>query len=204
MNNQHSIQKLRQDREKLLHQYMDAFEIGDFELITQILGIAERDPELGSLIWDVHAAHVAELEGELRESDAEVVRQLLQMHVPSAWGTSEIEEIPPLTIGDVIARMQADEATKALTKGEVVQVARQLRRSSQLLPADLGLHGVRKLFTQLGVQTSKQFQKLFSRTALFLSAGREQGIAQLAATRKQVEQKRFSGKPQMDGTQEKE
>jgi hypothetical protein len=68
----------------------------------------------------------------------------------------------------------------------------------------LGLQGVRKLFAQLGVQASKQIQKFFSQTALFLSAGREQGIAHLAATRKQAEQKRSSHKPQTSEPLEKE
>lgn len=44
------------------------------------------------------------------------------------------------------------------------------------------------LFARLGVRASKQMQKLFSETALFLSSGRAQGMAQLAATRRQQEQ----------------
>ncbi|HEU5375307.1 MAG TPA: hypothetical protein VFV38_07700 [Ktedonobacteraceae bacterium] len=204
MNNQQSTRQQRQEREKLLHHYMDAFDRGDFERMAQILSLAEQDLELGELIWEVQAAYVAELEDEQRENDVEVVRQLLQAHMPSAWGATEVEEIPPLTVGDVIARMQADEATRSLTKGEFAHVAQQLRRSSQLLPDDLGLSGVRKLFTRLGVQASRQLQKLFSQTALFLSAGREQGIAQLAATRKQAEQRHFSGKAETKKPERKE
>src|SRR5207244_860267 len=98
---------------------------GDFERMTQILNKTEQDLDLGALIWEVHAAYVAELESEQKENDVEIVRQLLQAHVPSALGASEVEEIPPLTVGDVIARMQADEATRGLTTGEFARVAQQ-------------------------------------------------------------------------------
>jgi hypothetical protein len=204
MNNQQPTRQQRLEREKQLHLYMDAFERGDFDRMTQILNKAEQDPELGDLIWKVQAAYVAEHESEEREHDVEVVRHLLRTYIPSAWDTPEKEEIPPLTVGDVIARMQADEATRGLTSREFTRVAQQLSRSSQLLPADLGLHGVRKLFAQLGVQASKQLQKLFSQTALFLSTGREQGMARLAATRKQTEHKRLSDTSQSNQQLEEE
>jgi hypothetical protein len=204
MNNQQPTRQQRLEREKQLHLYMDAFERGDYDHMTQILNKAEQDPELGDLIWEVHAAYVVEQESEKREHDVEVVRHLLRTSIPSAWGTSKIEEIPPLTVGDVIARMQADEATRGLTSREFTRVAQQLSRSSQLLPADLGLHGVRKLFARLGVQASKQLQKLFSQTALFLSTGREQGMARLAATRKQTEHKRLSDASQSNQQLEEE
>src|SRR5579885_597577 len=141
MNNQQPTRQQRLEREKQLHLYMDAFERGDYDRMTQILNKAEQDPELGDLIWEVHAAYVVEQESEKREHDVEVVRHLLRTSIPSAWGASEEEEIPPLTVGDVIARMQADEATRGLTSREFTRVAQQLSRSSQLLPADLGLHG---------------------------------------------------------------
>jgi hypothetical protein len=204
MNNQQPTRQQRLEREKQLHLYMDAFERGDYDRMTQILNKAEQDPELGDLIWEVHAAYVVEQESEKREHDVEVVRHLLRTSIPSAWGASEEEEIPPLTVGDVIARMQADEATRGLTSREFTRVAQQLSRSSQLLPADLGLHGVRKLFARLGVQASKQLQKLFSQTALFLSTGREQGMARLAATRKQTEHKRLSDTSQSNQQLEEE
>ena len=98
------------------------------------------------------------------------------------------EEMPPLTVGDVVARMQVDEAVRGSVKQELLSVAQRLRQSNQALPEQIGLHGVRLLFAQLGVQASKQLQKLFSQTALFLTSGRQQGIAQLAATRRQHEQ----------------
>src|SRR5258708_31375264 len=179
-------------REKALSSYMDAFERGDFEGMAHVLEQAKQDPELEHLIWEVHAAYQAEEGIERREHDGELVHQLLRRHLPSGWETTQsIEEIPPLTVSDVIARMQAEEAAKGTIKQELNTVVQRLRQSTMPLPRNLGLQGIRTLFSQLGLQTSKQLQKLFSETALFLSAGREQGMAHLAAPRRQREQSRL-------------
>jgi len=199
MDKQQFSQEQRRAREEALHLYMDAFERGDFDRMTLILQQAEQDTELGNLIWEVHAAYEAEQESERRENDVELVQQLLRRHLPSGWETPvKLEEIPPLTVSDVIARMQADEAVKGPVKQELNAVVQRLRQSSQPLPKELGLHGIRQLFAQLGLQTSKQLQKLFSQTALFLSAGREQGMAHLAAARRQREQSRSSDTEQRE------
>lgn len=175
--------------EKALHRYMDAFERDDFDTMSQVLAQAEQDPELENLIWEVHAAYAAEEEVEQREQDVEQVQQLLRRHLPSGWETPvNIENMPPLTISDVAARMQADEAVRGSVKQELNTIVQQLRQSNTMLPENLGLRGVRDLFAQLGVQASKQLQKLFSETALFLRSGRQQGMAQMAATRRQREQ----------------
>lgn len=187
--NEQSPREKRLKREKALHRYMDAFERNDFEAMSQVLTQAEQDADLETLIWEVHAAYAAEEEYEQREHEAEQVRQLLRQHLPSGLETPlTLEEMPPLTVSDVIARMQADEAVRGSVKQELLNVAQRLRQSNQVLPEQLGLHGVRTLFAQLGVQASKQLQKLFSQTALFLTSGRQQGMAQLAATRRQHEQ----------------
>ncbi len=176
-------------REKALHRYMDAFERNDFEVMSQVLAQAEQDEDLETLIWEVHAAYAADEEYEQREHEVEQVRQLLRQHLLSGLETPlTLEEMPPLTVSDVIARMQADEAVRGSVKQELLSVAQRLRQSNQALPEQLGLHGVRTLFAQLGVQASKHLQKLFSQTALFLTSGRQQGMAQLAATRRQHEQ----------------
>ena len=187
--NEQNAREQHLSREKALHCYMDAFERNDFEVMSQVLAQAEQDADLEMLIWEVHAAYAAEEEYEQREHEVEQVRQLLRQHLPSGLETPlTLEEMPPLTVSDVIARMQADEAVRGSVKQELLSVAQRLRQSNQALPEQLGLHGVRTLFAQLGVQASKQLQKLFSQTALFLTSGRQQGMAQLAATRRQHEQ----------------
>ncbi len=184
-------------REKALFAYMDAYERGDFDTMSRVLEQAEQDTELGNLIWNVLAAYQAEEEEERRENDVVLVRQLLRQHLLSGWDTApDAADIPPLTVSDVVARMQADEAVKGSAKQELNAVVQQLRQSTMTLPANLGIHGIRSLFTQLGLRVSKQLQKVFSETALFLTAGREQGMAHLAATRRQREQSRLNEKQQ--------
>jgi hypothetical protein len=189
MDKQQPTREQRLMREKVLFTYMDAYERGDFGTMSMVLQQAEQDPELGDLIWNVLSAYQAEEQEERRENDVIMVRQLLHQHLPSGWEiVPDAADISPLTVSDVVARMQADEAVKGSVKQELNTVVQQLRQSTRPLPANLGIHGIRSLFTQLGLRVSKQFQKAFSETALFLTAGREQGMAHLAATRRQREQ----------------
>lgn len=172
--------------EKIVLAYLDAFEQEDDEKIDLILRQAEQDPELGKLIWEVHAEYQAELEEGSYEKDVEQVRGLLQQHMPSAWmQASEDAELPPLTVSDVVAHMQAEVAVKGEVGQEFSMIAPKLRQSTILLPKSVGLQGVRKLFSELGVQTSKHLQRLFSEAALILISRRDQNLAHLAATRRQ-------------------
>jgi hypothetical protein len=197
MDKQQSTREQRLMREKALLTYMDAYESGNFDTMSMVLQQAEQDPELGNLIWNVLAAYQSEEEEEGRESDVELVRQLLRQHLTSGWEIAlNVEEIPPLTVSDIIARIQADEAVKGPVKQELNIVVQQLRQSTVPLPANLGRHGIHTLFMQLGLRVSKHLQKVFSETALFLTAGREQGMAHLAATRRQRERSRQGEKQQ--------
>lgn len=192
MDKQQPTREQRLARERAILTYMDAYERGDFDTMSMVLQQAEHDSELGDLLWNVLAAYQAEEDDERRENDVVLVRQLLLQYLPSGWETvPEASDIPPLTVSDVVARIQVDEAVKGSVKQELKTVAPRLRQSTVPLPANLGLHGVRALFAKLGLRTSRQLQKVFSETALFLTAGREQGMAHLAATRRQREQSRL-------------
>lgn len=192
-------------REKALYRYIDALERGDFEVMARILQQAERDPELEAMIWEVQTAYLIEQEAEQQEDDILLVRQLLQKHLPSGFVvTQDVQDIPPLTVSDVVARMQVDEIVKGGLKDELQGVVQQLRPSTVPLPSNLGVQGIRDLFVQLGVRASKRIHKLFSETALFLSAGRAQGMAQLAATRRQQEKSRLSDAQQEEQQEEEQ
>lgn len=192
-------------REKALYRYIDALERGDFEVMARILQQAERDPELEAMIWEVQTAYLIEQEAEQQEDDILLVRQLLQKHLPSGFVvTQDVQDIPPLTVSDVVARMQVDEIVKGGLKDELQGVVQQLRQSTVPLPSNLGVQGIRDLFVQLGVRASKRIHKLFSETALFLSAGRAQGMAQLAATRRQQEKSRLSDAQQEEQQEEEQ
>jgi hypothetical protein len=192
-------------REKALYRYMDALERGDFQVMARILQQAERDPELDTMIWEVQRAYLLEQETEQQEDDIMLVRQLLQKHLPSGFAVAQdMQDVPPLTVSDVVARMQADEVMKGNLKDEIQGVVQQLRQSTVPLPSNLGVQGIRDLFVQLGVRASKRIHKLFSETALFLSAGRAQGMAQLAATRRQQEKSRLSDIQQKEQQEEEQ
>ena len=186
MDKAQSGREQRKARESTVLAYLDAFERGDAESVSRILQQAERDPELEEMIWEVHATYQAEQEYERREKDVALVRELLQQHVSSGWTErAEITDIPPLTVSDVIAHMQSEAAAKGEVRQEFTAIAQHLRQSSIQLPENMGLQGVRKLFQELGVQASKQLQRVFSEAALILISRRDQGMARLAAARRQ-------------------
>jgi len=81
--------------------------------------------------------------------------------------------------------MQSEAVVNGEVRHEFTSLAFQLRQSSKQLPENMGLQGVRKLFQELGIQASKQLQRIFSEAALVLISRRDQGIAQLAAARRQ-------------------
>lgn len=176
----------RKARDRVVLAYLDAFDQCDAENVSRILQKAEQDPVLEKMIWDVHATYQTEQEYEGHEKDVALVRELLQRHVSSGWTErSELSDIPPLTVSDVIAQMQSEAVAKGEVRQEFTTLAFQLRQSSKQLPENMGLQGVRKLLQELGVQASKQQQRLFSEAALILISRRDQGMAQLAAARRQ-------------------
>lgn len=189
MNKEQLVRQQRRRREKIILDYLDAFEQNDFERLSQILQLAEQDSELDLLLWEVHAEYQITQEEELYEQSVDLVRQLIQQHIPSGLKRERNEEeIPPLTVSDVIAHMQAESAVKGQGGKELGGLAQRLHHSSLPLPQNMGLLGVRKLFAQLGIQASKHMQRAFSEAALILIARRDQSMAQLAATRKQQQE----------------
>lgn len=189
MYDQQPTHKQHLRREKALYRYANALERGDAEILAEVLQEAEYDASLENMLLEIHEAYLVEKNAVANTKDVVLIRQLLQQHLPSGSENTVVEiEIPPLTISDVIARLQSDAAVRGPIQQEVTTVVQQLHRNTTPLPHSLSRHGVRTLFTQLGVSVSDHLQKLFRETAIFLSMGREQGIAQLAATRRQQRQ----------------
>jgi hypothetical protein len=172
------------DREKLLLRYTTALDAGDFESITTILQHAQQDPELEQMILEINDHYVDEVEAAAQAQDDAVVRELVQTHLLSALSTAEIEP-PPLTVGHVLARIHADAALRGKVERDALAATRDLQATETPLPTDLSLRGVTKLLEQLGVQVGRRFQNLFRETAIFMRMGRNQGMARLAATRRQ-------------------
>jgi len=169
------------EREKLALLYAMAFERGDLEAIEQVLGRAMYDVELDQMLAEVNATYAAEQAETLQANHTQRVRQLLREHIPSAF--SDEEELPPLTVGDVVAKMQAEAAQRGATRKEILEITKQLQSNAMSLPSPLRLSDVKRLLKQLGVSTNTQFEKLFQDAATLLSMGRGQSL--MAATRRQ-------------------
>lgn len=181
----------QQERERELYLYSVALEQEDFETIEKVLQVAQNDAAFERMLMEVNEVYQAEYEQTAHEEAATLVRQLLREHLLSALPVDE-EELPPLTVGDVIAKMQVEAAQRGKARKETLAVASRLQHSPTPVPFPLRLPEVRRLFKQLGVSTSLQFEKLFQDTATFLAMGRGQSL--MAATRRQKKTSRT--KPQ--------
>lgn len=183
--NKRFVSQEQMEREKALSLYISAFEHGDFDTMDTILLQAMSDPALNSMIAGVHDYFLAEDKVILQAEEREKIRALVFDHLPSA--IRDIDEeiaIPPVTIQDVIVKLQHDPRINEQTRQEVLHVQKQIQQQIPL-PQKLGLKDVYHLFEQLGISVSTRLQKLFREKAIFLSMGHQQGIAQMAATRHQ-------------------
>lgn len=180
-------EKYRQvERERLFFKYSLALERGDFEIMAEVLRVAERDLLLERMILELHAEEMAAEEVTVEQGDVVAVRELLRKFVPSGFAyEAELEDLPPLTVSDVIGRLQSDAELKAVLAREEKAAVQHLRQSDLPLPQDLSQRGVHRLFEQIGFSLSTGFRKLFRETAIFLSMGREQQSGLLAAARRQ-------------------
>jgi hypothetical protein len=190
MAEQQTNRQSRIDREKALYRYIRALDRGDLDMIAAVLEQAERDPALEQMILETHEAFLAEENSTAEQGAAETVRELLRRCLPSGFAKEAEEmELAPLTVSDVIGRLQSDAAINALVAREEERVIEQLRQSHAQLPEDLSKRGLRRFFEGLGLSLSEGLQKLFRETAVLLSIGREQHAARLAATRRQRQQR---------------
>jgi hypothetical protein len=179
------------EREKALYCYSLALEKSDFDAIASVLRLAEEDQILEQMLLELDEVYTAELEMAMHAEAAELVHRLLMEHFSKEF-TSEEEEvdIPRLTVGNVIAHLDSDNAIRGSIRQEMANVTQHLQQSNIVLPETLNQRSVQHLFEQIGVSVSKRFQKIFRAKAIFLSMGRAQGMAHLAVTRKQRHQRK--------------
>ena len=173
-------------REKALHRYVSAFEHGDFDTMDEVLQQAMTDPLLEEMIMEAHEYFQGGEKAILRQKDVEKILDLVAQHLPSGIPDEEDAiSIPPLTIGDVLLGIQEDRTIPGDLRQEAQRLHAKLPSSPPLLPENLGLRDVSQLFAHLNIQVSARLQKEFREKAIFLAMGRQRGIAQLAAARRQ-------------------
>jgi hypothetical protein len=173
-------------REKALHRYVSAFEQGDFDTMDEVLQQAMTDPFLEEMIMEAHEYFQGDEKVTLLQKDAEKILDLVVQHLPS--GIPDEEEaisIPPLTMSDVLMSLQEDTTIQGSLRQEAQRIHAKLSSSPPSLPENLGLREVSQLFAHLNIQVSARLQKQFREKAIFLAMGRQRGIAQLAAARRQ-------------------
>jgi len=193
MRNQHPDFSLA--REKALYCYISAFERGDFNAMDRVLQQAMFDPLLDEMIMQAHEYYLVEEKVTLHKEDFAKVLQLVMQHLPSGIpDEDEAIDIPPLTVDDVFDTLQEDKAVQGSLKQEIQQMRSTLGQGEMPLPENLAIKNIYRFFEQLGVAMSARLQKLFREKAIFLSMARQQGIAQLAATRRQKAQ--YQPKPE--------
>ena len=172
-------------REKLVFRYTTALEYGDFDTLAVILEIAEQDLVLEIMITEVNHAYVLEENSVFDAEEVSTVRDLLFSHIPSGMPDPDADEPPPLTVGDVVTRIQSDNVFVPNSDRELASTMNRLQSNRISLPTNLTLQSIRELFGRIGIRVNTSFEKTFRDTAIFLSLGHEQNRAQLAATRRQ-------------------
>lgn len=177
-------------QEKALHRYINAFEDGDFDIMDEVLQQAMRDPLLEKMIMEAHEYFQGEEKALLHKEDTAKILDLIVQHLPSGIpNEEEAPAIPPLTMSDVLMGLQEDTMLQRSLRQEAQQLSAKLSSSPLLLPEKLGLRDVSQLFAQLNIPVSARLQKQFRDKAIILAMGRQQGMAQLTAARRQKTQR---------------
>ncbi len=163
--------------------YLDALDAGDINTLAALWEQAAANPELEQVLGELTDGLAAE-EGAWPswEADAARVRDLLREHLPS--GFSAPEEPPPLTVRDVAARLQSDNAVAGRLSVADRTANSRLLADTTPVPEELGLPHFEKWKTTLGVSASPHYWRAFRQTAVLLAMGRCQQAGELAAARR--------------------
>jgi hypothetical protein len=118
--------------------YLAAFEGEDFPTMADIWRLASADPELETVLHEVHAGLVEEQAGQAAAAAAAAVMTAVEAHLPSA----EVVRPPagPVTVGDVAEELFR--RTPARLPAEAHVLNERLRVSREPLPEELGLSGL--------------------------------------------------------------
>lgn len=186
-------------RERALYQYSSALFRGDFETVTAVLTAAESDSVLAQMILELDQAHEDESAKEAQfEQDKATVNVLLQQHLTTSEFV-DAEDIPAVTVGEVVSRLHAD---RAIPKADLT-ASQQLQNSSIQVPLSPSVHSIKKLAASITLPLSERFWQAFRDAAILLGLRTSQQVS-YAAARKQRAQRSSSSKPQEKGNRSDE
>lgn len=163
--------------------YLDALDAGDVAALAEMWEQAAGNPQLEQVLNELTDGIAVE-EGldPAWQADAERVRSLLREHLPSAF---PIQTEPlPLTVADVAARLQADNALAARFHAADRVANSRLLADTTPIPEELGLPHFEKWRTSLGINASSHYWRAFRQAAVLLAMGRCQQAGELAAARR--------------------
>src|SRR5262245_4886983 len=163
--------------------YLDALDAGDVGTLAELWEQAAMNPKLERVLSELTDGLALEEELDPAwEADAAHVRGMLREHLPSAFPAEA--DPPPLTVGDVAARLQAASILGSrLNEADRVANSRLLADTT-LIPEELGLPHFEKWRTTLGVGASSHYWRAFQQAAVLLAMGRCQQASELAAARR--------------------
>jgi hypothetical protein len=163
--------------------YLDALDGGDVATLAELWEQAVGNPQLEQVLNELTDGIAVE-EGldPAWKADAERIRGLLREHLPSAFPVEA--ELPPLTVGDVAARLQADNALRTRFHAADRAANSRLLIDKTPLPEELGLPHFEKWRTTLGINASAHFWRAFRQAAVLLVMGRCHKAGELAAARR--------------------
>ena len=167
-------------RELLLDRYVLALDTGDPEATAEVLDAvyeaASDDPEIDRLIVEINRAYREEQKLTILDTDADLVRQLLWQHVPSAFISHEHLK-KPLTVGEVAGWLQA----KGRVRPSDEDVNCSLLGNKTPLPKLLNAPQIKKLAAELSAVASELYWRVFRDAAITLGLARSNDQVQLAA-----------------------
>lgn len=129
-----------------------------------------------------------------QREQARTVRQLLLRHMPRAVEPPE-PRTDPLTVGDVAARLQSEEAVAGLALITDRETNRALLSNQTPLPLPLTESALRALIDRLAAGGSDRYWEGFRRSAIRMAVATQRGRAELAAARQQGPQTQRTRRP---------
>lgn len=163
--------------------YLDAFDAGDVALLAELWEQAAANPQLEQVLGELtDGVAVEEGVDPAWQADVEQARSLLREHLPSAFPVEA--EFPPLTVGDVAARLQADSVLGTRLSAADKAANSRLLANTTPIPEELGLLHFEKWRTTLGVSASPHYWRAFRQAAVLLAMSRCQQAGELAAARR--------------------
>ena len=182
------------EREQAIYRYVLALDNGDMDGVAEVLKLSLCDRELAEIIEEIDLTYQEEEEVTPIATDAEIVRDLIQQHLHSAFEAKEQEK----NRSQPVTEFSVEENTKAITVGEVArrlqetksfqikeyELLESLLDSSIPIPSPPSLKAIKQLFIEdLQQKVSPRFGDSFRQAAIKLGMGRNYNNAQLAAAR---------------------